>query len=102
VVLACRDLAAATQVCEEVIKATGNEKVHALHLDLCDFDSIDTFVEQLANCKNCFSSKLTMHITHIFRSAQHSRFGKQRCCLLPAKNSHQRRLRHHFSDELSW
>lgn len=51
-VLACRDVAAATQVCEEVIKATGNEKVHALHLDLCDFSSIDQFVEQLENCKN--------------------------------------------------
>jgi len=57
VVLACRDLAAATQVCAEVIKATGNEKIHALHLDLSDFSSIDQFVEQLANCKNFFVHK---------------------------------------------
>jgi hypothetical protein len=67
VVLACRDLAAATQVCEEVIKATGNEKIHALHLDLSDFSSIDQFVEQLANCKNFFVHKSQCMNSYYFK-----------------------------------
>jgi len=50
VVLACRDLKAAWQVCEEVTKETGNEGIYALHLDLTDFNSVDRFVQELSVC----------------------------------------------------
>lgn len=52
VYLAGRNREAGAVVVKEVTQATGNRDVHFLHLDLTDFSSIVTFVQEFLRCRS--------------------------------------------------
>jgi len=49
VVMACRNMAEAGIVCDEICSQSGNRNVYAFELDLASFDSIRQFVTMFAN-----------------------------------------------------
>ncbi|XP_042889681.1 retinol dehydrogenase 11-like [Penaeus japonicus] len=51
VYLACRNREAGAKFAKEVTRATGNQDVHFLHLDLTDFSSVVAFVQDFLRCE---------------------------------------------------